>query len=115
MSNPEVVNALFDRLDASLPVPVSPGESVRFGILCGCLLAVASTYAALEVRRVASLPDSTVDEYAWIVLLLVAGYACVRFAEMSKEMHYAFRSVFLNEQHFANVHWASRYASALRG
>ena len=114
MADAAAVHAVFAHLEKSLPVFVSALPSIQFGL---SVAAVVLGLGAIWVWRVHAnhkKTESVIDESLWVFALLAVVYAAARTFMVCRGIHYNFRSIALNKQHFANVHWVEQYAAAVR-
>jgi hypothetical protein len=114
MASAAAVHAMFDHLDKSLPTYVPAMPSILFGTTAAVIVLALGVAWAWRLRAKYGKMDSVVDDSVWVLALAAVAYAAVQSFALAKSVHYGVRSIAVNKQHFANVHWVERYAAALR-
>lgn len=113
--SPEAVRQIFASSTDMLPRYVPAMGSIVVGIVVSIVLLVGGTVAALVDRAATKQANRFITRTRWILVLVLTAIVAVYSGEFVQEKHYTFRCIWLNRQHFANVHWLRLYSRAMAG
>lgn len=100
----EIFDHILDRLEKTLPKPVSRASSVR----------KASIIVGFMVGLTAVGATQVPPKYRMVLIVVVLALLAVMYKELQD--YFYMRDVYVsNAQHFLNVRWIPRYLSAFKG
>ena len=105
--------AMQDILKTALPKYTSALPSILSGAVVGLSIFSVGAGIALFDRTHNKYSEDLVYRLRWILILFVAVTVATFCKEFVTDTIYSFDSVYINRQHYANLHWIRKYKKSI--
>lgn len=112
MSASQDIQTFFDLAHKTLPIYVPTLPSLITSASVGLIIFAIGSGIALYDRSQTKMEKDVILKVRWMAILVgtvMLAYICSSFIQ---DKIYSFNSVKLNKQHYANIHWISKYKQA---
>ena len=109
------VSTLFEKSSNALPIFVPAMPSLKVGLSVGVTIFIIGILTALIDRHRNKDSLDVIEQTRWLFIVAITTYVAGICTDFVRDKHYAFASVALNKQHYANTAWLREYVKALRG
>ena len=107
-----LIDNAFEHFHLCLPTFVPALPSIIIGSITTVLVSCGGFWYASKEKERYFKAVTLYQNYQWIVIALLSLFVGKLAGDWVRETHYTIRSVMVNRQHFANVHWLTLYRKA---
>ena len=105
--------AIQDIVGHALPKYISALPSILTGAIVGLGIFSIGAGIALFDRKKNKDSDDIVYRLRWLLILLIVITVATFCKEFVTDTVYSFDSVYINRQHYANLHWIRKYKKSI--
>lgn len=111
----KAIETLADKTYEALPQFVPALPSFKIGLAVGLIVFVLGAITCWNDREENKFSEDPIERTRWMFVLMLTIYISSLTTDFVKDKHYAYVSVVINKQHYANVSWLKEYMKAIRG